>query len=396
MTNKDKISLILQYCMSSDLCSYDPYDVWKTVIGLRVKNAFNNNKVIGVIPAVVITLLDLFFNKIFRCVYSRQEYPIVRATAAQALIHISGNDASDHRLVSAKRHIDWLIDNSSVGYSGLCWGLGFVWPAGKGLVYDRNTPFTTHTPYALEAIHKYIQKTGDISYVKAIESIFSYYENDVKVIFEDSDSIGVSYGPMEDRLITNAVSYTLYAYSIFYIYMGDERNSIERKILMLFNFIRNRQLESGAWLYEPYSNRTFIDCFHSCFIIKNIIKASKIFPLAGSDAVIRDGYQYIVNNFYDERQGLMRRFSLKNKPSLVKYDLYDNAEFFGLALLLGDIGRVEKISESILDNFVAKNVIFSVIDIFGIRRNVDTLRWAVMPYIYSISTSMDYEKCVEF
>ena len=72
----------------------------------------------------------------------------------------------------AERHLDWLVANSCSGFSGLCWGLGFVHPAARGLVYDQNTPFSTITPYPLEALVRYLREQGIIAAMISIEELF--------------------------------------------------------------------------------------------------------------------------------------------------------------------------------------------------------------------------------
>ena len=372
-----------KYLLVESLSTYDPYDIWKTRIGYWIKDFYNKNKKLALLPSVIITLVDLFFNKILRLLYVKQEYPIVRAQAAISLLKSYRNNKKPKYIKFAKCHIDWLIANSSNGFSGLCWGLDFSWPAGKDLVYDKNEPFTTHTPYVLEAIDFYIELSGNYTYSKYIKSIYNYYEQDVKVLIETDQILGVSYGTSKDRLITNAISYTLFAYTIFSKYFDDV--SILEKRNKLFNFIKSKQLSNGSWLYAPDAEDTFIDCFHSCFVIKNIIKANKIASLVDSEKIITKGFNYLLNNFYDENYGLFKRFSKSNKPSIVKFDLYDNAEVLNLFSLLEDYEEFKKLNERINKYFIINDNIYSVIDIFRTRRNKNTLRWAVIPYLNAIT-----------
>lgn len=379
-----KHQIFNKYVHSESLATYDPYDIWKTKIGFFVKDLFNKNRKLALLPAAFLTLLDLFVNPVMRLFYKKQEYPIVRAQAAITLINIFKKTGERNYLKQAREHIDWLVSHSSKGFSGRCWGLGFTWPAGDGLIYDANTPFTTHTPYVLETLHLYIQASGDDEYKNIIKSIYNYYENDVKILFDKNDCLGVSYGPMEDRLITNAVAYTLYAYSIFYHYLNDQYY-IQQKCLKLFQFLKIQQRNDGSWLYEPFNDATFIDCFHSCFVVKNILKASKLVALDEAEPVIDNGYRYIKKAFFDEKKYLMVRFSLSNKPSVVKYDLYDNAEMLNLAVLCQDVAFAEVLQRSIDTAFLNNESIYSMVDFLGVRRNKNTLRWAVMPYLHALS-----------
>ncbi len=377
--------LIEKFCLKDNLESFDPYDVWMTDFGIRVKQLYNTNKMLGILPAAVVTIWDYFLNNTRRFGYKKQEYPTARAMAALTLLNLYSDSREEEHLVFAKKHIDWLIAHSCRGYSGLCWGLGFKWAAGDGLDYNENTPFSTHTPYVLEALHKYIKVTGDLEYLPYMKSIYNFYENDIQIMYEDEIALATSYGPEKDRLITNAVSYTLFAYTIFLGYFPEKGDMIKGKIRKLFNFIQRKQLSNGSWLYEPDNPNSFIDCFHSCFIIKNVYKANQLVPLSGSEEIITSGYRYLKENFYNPDYELFKRFTLSNKPSIVKFDLYDNAEVLNLAILLSDKELIFNLNTSIKEHFISENNIYSAIDFLDLRRNKNTLRWAAMPYLHALS-----------
>jgi hypothetical protein len=368
----------------NDLTTFDPYDIWKTNIGFNVKNLFNQSRILGAMPALLLTLYDFLLNNQLRIGYKKQEYPIVRSLAAQILLNEFQKSQENSLLISAKQHLNWLVNNISVGFSGACWGLGFKWAAHKNIIYDENTPHTTHTPYALEAFHLYTQISGDQEYANVIKSCFKYYENDVCVMFEDDNNLAVSYGPFKDKTVINATSYTLFAYSIFLEYFPEKREYIISKMLKLFSFLQKSQQKNGSWYYST-DEKSFIDCFHSCIIIKNLLKANSILKSEAVETTVHKGYQFVSDNLFNTKSMLYKRFYVNNKVSLSKFDLYDNAEMLNLANLLNDQKRVKEINAAINKYFILKNNIYSTIDFLGFKRNKNTLRWAVMPYLYALS-----------
>ena len=375
-----------QIYSTDDLSTYDPYDIWKTGLGVMVKNLFNISKLLGAIPALSLTLYDQILNNGFRFGYKKQEYPIVRGLAAQILLNQYQQSNEKDLLSALKNHLEWLKENKSKGYSGSCWGLGFRWAAHKNVIYDANTPHTTHTPYALEAFHLYTQQTGNLEYVKLIKSCFKYYENDVCIMFEDDEKMAVSYGPFKDKIVINASSYTLYAYTIFLDYFPEQRSYILNKILKLYRFILENQQENGSWFYSYENKNSFIDCFHSCIIVKNLLKANNKVKIDGLEAIAMKGYNYIIDHFFNRKYGLYKRFTKNNKLSLTKFDLYDNAEVLIIANMMKDTNRVKDLEKAIKIHFINGKNIYSVIGYFGIKRNKNTLRWAVMPYLYALSS----------
>jgi hypothetical protein len=375
-----------QFCLRDDLATYDPYDIWKASIGVRVKKLFNASRLLGATPALGLTLYDILINNRFRFGYKKQEYPIVRALAGQILISEYQRTNDKELLYAAKNHLEWLKENIFVGYSGACWGLGFRWSAFKNVIYDANTPHTTHTPYALEAFHRYTQLTGEPEYIALIKSCFNYYEKDVHVMFEDDSMMAVSYGPFKDRIVINASSYTLFAYSIFLDYFPEQKNYILKKIMKLYRFILENQQVDGSWFYSPDNKNSFIDCFHSCIIIKNLLKANNNVKIEGLEIIVRKGYKYINEQFFNNKYGLYKRFTKNNKLSLTKFDLYDNAEVLNIANMMDDTKRVKDLTTAINYYFIEGKNIYSVIDYLGVKRNKNMLRWAVMPYLYALSS----------
>ena len=374
--------LIKKYLLTNNLSTYDPYDVWKSSIGMKIKKLYYKNRYIGLLPAATLTLYDFYLNNQLRIGYQKQEYPVVRAQAVLALLNLYKKEKNDDYLKYAKIHIDWLLNNSSTGYSGYCWGTGFEIVISDTLIYDKNVPFSTNTPYILEALFNYYQITKDDEILNVLKSVYQFYEKDLLVLEENEQLLITSYGPFKDRVVTNAVSYTMFAYSIFYQFMEDKAY-IEKKIKKMYHFILSVQQTDGSWFYAPYDEDSFIDCFHTVFVLKNIIKTQKVIQLEANDT-IEKGYNYIQDNFYDNNYQLYKRFSISNKPSMVKFDLYDNAEMLLLAKLKEDTKTIERLEKSILQ-FVDKKSIYSVIDSFGFRKNRDTLRWATMPYILARS-----------
>ena len=56
-----------------------------------------------------------------------------------------------------------------------------------------------------------------------------------------------------------------------------------------------------------------------------------------------------------------------------------------LFIIMKKTSYAENLNQSIEKYFITKTNIYSVIDVFGFKRNKNTLRWAVMPYIYALS-----------
>ena len=378
-------------CFSPDLSTYDPYDIWKSDIGVKVKQLFNAYRILGIIPAALLTFYDQVLNNEKRVFYKKQEYPVIRAFAAQILLKIYNKTKEPALLYWVEMHLDQLISQSSKGYSGYCWGLNMVW-ASKIRTFPKNTPFITSTPYALEALIRFQEATNNIKYQDVITSVYHFISKDLYKLIEEEHILCLSYAPgWEARPVINANSYALYSLSLLRSFLPEKSDIIQRDILRLYNYIIQQQKPDGSWLYYGDNKKgNFIDCFHSCFILKNIIKASKCVPLpANHIIVVEKGYSYLLNNFYDKQFGLFKRFTKTDKPNLIKFDLYDNAEMLNLIYLNNDLKMYNSLKDSIKRHFIKGKDIFSVINVFKSRKNKNMLRWAEMPYMYALSHSIN-------
>lgn len=377
--------LIEHFCWRDDLSSHDPYDIWKTSLGLRIKDFYNCHRRLGLLPAGVLALFDNFLNNSSRWSYQPLEYPIVRAFAALCLTNLYRATQRQEALQKARTHLKWLLAHSCTGYSGPCWGLGFPNAVSRSLLYSANTPYSTMTPYALEAFIAYGEAGESAEFDSAIAGIAEFFERDIQVMEEDETTLATSYGPFRDRTVINAAAYTMYSYAACLPYRQSGTDRIRGRIGKLYAYIRRHQHQDGSWLYAPQSG-SFIDCFHSCMVLKNLIKTSSIVDLPGSQEVIRAGYDYLLRHLLDQKQLLFRRFSVKNKPGLIRFDLYDNAEALNLAFLLGEYHFAQDLLLSIKKHFCRNWDIYSQIDMTGTLRNKNTLRWAVMPFLYAASS----------
>lgn len=380
-----RLQLVERYCARNDLATYDPYDIWKTAAGFAVKDLFNRHRLLGLAPAAALTLFDTYINNEVRCFYKPQEYAIVRAWAALSLLNFHGRKGSPNLLPLVRGHLDWLRENSCRGYSGPCWGLGFRQAIAPGLVYGADMPLSTMTPYPLEAFVRYHQASGDDAVLPVILGIHDFFDRDIQVMEETDDYLVTSYAAMRDRRVVNAVSYAMYSLALLLPYVGPAAEEQTRtRIRKLYRYLEVSQRPGGSWLYSP-DGPPFIDCFHSCIVLKNLVRADALAGLPGARALIARGYDYLLAAFRAPGTGLFRRFALENKPSLVRFDLYDNAEVMNLAILMGDKVLAAAIADAIERRFRRGSNIYSQIDCFGLRHNRNTLRWAVMPYLHALS-----------
>ncbi len=390
--NED-FKLFQKHLLSEELKTPDPYDIWNTKLGQSIKKVYYKNKVLGILPSAGLTIFDLYFNNQMRLGYRERGYPIAHAHKALIGMELFKKTKEPQYLSLAQDSISWLANNYSKGYSGHCWGINMPWVS-KIAVYDENIPHVTHTPYPLEAFIDFQNLKKSRDYEDIIVSVFDFLENDLHKMIDNDLVLALSYSPKtEKRIVINANSYAMLCYALLVDKSHLGRRYNEDKVKRIYQFLVDHQNSDGSWYYfSDDAPGNFIDCFHTCFVLKNIFKVNKIVPISNSEKIIAKGYQYLKYSLWDSKRSLFKRFSVTDRLSPVKYDLYDNAEMLNIAILLKDDALIETLSASIQRNFVSGEDIYSNIVYPNLKVNKNTLRWATLPYLYALSKKLNFNQ----
>ncbi|HVY75004.1 MAG TPA: hypothetical protein VG890_09255, partial [Puia sp.] len=358
-------------------------------IGQRVKKIYYKHKLIGSLPAAALTIFDFYLNNKLRLGYAQRPYPIAQAHLALICLVLYRKTGNQAYLDKARGALQWLSENYSRNYSGYCWGINMPWVS-KIATYAEDTPHVTHTPYALEALLDFRSTTNCREFDHIIDSVLNFLDFNLNKMIDEEAVLALSYSPKpETRIVVNANSYAMLCYALLYKKNQPADDVIKRKILRLYNFLVNARNADGSWYYFADAKPgNFIDCFHSCFVLKNIYKVNQIVPLPGSEQIIRQGYDYLKQYFWNDAKKLFRRFSQTDRLSLVRFDLYDNAEMLSLAIMLGDKDLADMLANSIARHFVIGTDIYSHIIFPNRRINKNTMRWAGFPYLYALAKTI--------
>jgi hypothetical protein len=355
--------------------TYDPYDVWSTEKLGQLKVSYLLGKVTAKLAIPFIGLFEMFAPIILRRLLKIEKHNFPHVDA----IHI----------LSSPKHVSEYLrsfsDSAITTEAGTGWGLPFKWYSKNG-VYPSDTPFITNTPYVMEAL---VYKDWHDLNNRAMEmfnSTWGFLESLIEIIATEHE-LALSYSPIaEPRIVINANSYSALAYALHFIY-GRPQNKIasEDKVKKLVRWIISQQGKDGSWYYYADEKQgNFIDCFHSCFIVKNLIKIKKLMPefAIEIDAHILLGWSFIQKKLYDDRSGLCYRFTESDIKSPFKWDLYDQAEYLGLLIDFGAIQQAIEFAEHVKLSFLAGKTWYTRIDILNRKWGKNFRRWGIEPFLY--------------
>ena len=352
---------------------FDPYDIWSIPKIGQIKQLWSRGN-----RSVAMVLFPIGFMEYFAPILLRKALRIRGNRFAHVEYMLAfAHDFFDQSLITRLQQLR--IDNTA-------WGLPFGWFSKNGS-YGENTPYVTNTPYVMEALLTLAEKPN--LYDQAMDMFHATWRflEALKVMQESEEGIALSYAPMkEPRIVINANSYAALAYALHARHGRPEiRITAAKRAERLLHWVVTQQQEDGSWFY--YADRepgNFIDCFHSCFVVKNLVKVGRLIPeLAefGRPAITR-GWDYIQSDLYDEQQGLCRRFAKRAQHDPFRWDLYDQAEFLGLLVDFGELEWAEQFAQRVESRFRKGMHWYCRIDIFGRRWGRDFIRWGIAPFLY--------------
>lgn len=310
---------------------YDPYDLWSTSYGKLARRLYYRFGTPAALFSLPVLLADRLIPQIGRSLIDKKPFATSHAHLILAYLELLGLEDRD-RISRASALADELYAMKIDGYSGACWGYPFDWVNRRG-TWPKGTPLITVTPYCFEAYLALYLATSQEKYRDVARSIVEFALNDLKIIRRPSGSIASSYSPIDNSLIVNASAYR--AFLLFRAWREFGITEAKDTAEGLIKFVIESQCDDGSWPYAVGAKGDdFVDHFHTCFVLKNLVRISELQEDEDLTRAIEKGYSFYERELFDI-DGLPRPFA-KGGNRLLKYNLYDFAEAINLGVLLRD------------------------------------------------------------
>ena len=368
--------------------SYDPYDIWGTAYGLFARRLYYQRNPLGVPLIAPILLLEMVAPRLRGLFVRKQQFATADGQLLLAYLNLYAVTRDESCLATARRLGDELLKLSIPGFSGHCWGYPFDWQNNRGL-WRRNTPFITATPYCYEAFAGLFDATGEDSFRNVAVSAAKFVYQDLKDTPTGPGAAASSYGPHDDSQVINAS-----AYRAFVLFHAARRFGLEDyldKARANLKFILQNQRPDGSWYYAVNSpGKPFIDNFHTCFVIKSLVKIHRLWPGEVDWAAVERGYAYYRQALFDH-DDQPKSFAVEPRTQIVKLEMYNMAEGITLGALLGEripdarslaiklAGRLREQYQLPAGHFVTR------VFLGGLRHTLPFLRWPQAQLFYSLT-----------
>ncbi len=374
----DAIKAFENWLSATGYPSYDPYDIWGTGYGLTARRLYYEKHPLGVPMVAPLLLMEILCPSLRRLFAKRSRFATADAQLLLAYINLYESTEDEDFSAKARRLGSELLDYSISGYHGYCWGYPFIWQ-NHAVRWPANLPYITCTPYCYEAYAKLYDITLEDQFAEAAQSISEFISKDIRDSKTSANAAAASYSPIDSGKVINASAYR--ALVLFDAGRRFNRAEYVQKAERNLNFILQNQREDGSWLYAVDTPaEAFIDHFHTCFVLKNLVKINQLLRRPDISESIQKGYNYYARELFDER-GLPKSFAIKPRTGLIRFEMYDFAEAITLGTLLRDeipeaFARARAVAEVLLTDYqLADGHFVTRVYKGGRRHTFPFLRW---------------------
>jgi hypothetical protein len=366
------ITSYLAWSERSELATYDWWDLWARGSGSRAKALYARNRFLGGVAVAPFLALDLVWPGVRRFIASRRAFPICHAHMGLGFLNMHAATGERRYLERAEALVQPLLAMACPGTTGLGWGMKHDWMTIAGLI-PRDTPCNTQTAYAYEFLAELHARKEDSRYEDLLAATARHVATDFHE-WSEGDRLACSYSTRDRRRVVNANSYRALILVDAGCRLGEPIYT--DKGLRTVRFVLSMQHLDGSW---PYSeDEPFVDTYHTCFVLKNLHKISKLVPgVEGLSAAIERGLRFYFDRLYDGR-GNPIPFAVKPRLVLHEYDAYDVAESIGLLAEMNlEHGRLDHLLRLAHDRFQTREGWFAFRTYrFPAARGIPYLRYA--------------------
>ena len=302
--------------------------------GSFAKALYYRSRRLGAFAVAPMVFCEAFMPSARRFFWIPQRFPIADAHYAMGFARLFRHTGDRRCLKRAIHFLEVLLDTACHSKSGLGWGYPFEWVTIDGTI-PRQTPLITTLPYVYEAFGAVQEIEPDDRWLKTMHSIAEHAFHDYRDYDAGGGSATCTYSPLPwDRgRVVNANAYRAFLLTKAAFDFGDERyrQAAERNL----RFVLNSQQPDGSWPYAIDGRRDFVDHYHTCFVLKGLLKIEKITGHRDCRQAIESGLRYYAQHLFDT-EGLPRPFAKPPRLIVYRKELYDYAECINVLTLVLD------------------------------------------------------------
>ena len=278
---------------------FDPYDIKEHPVFLRLQQLQDKASFANKIKGRLLFSFQSRFPIVCRKLFGIKKQVNAKAMGlfTSAYINLYRAEKQNKHLEKAKQCIDWLIDNPSKGYSGLCWGYPFDWQS--RVFIPKGTPSGVVSSTCGHAFWEFYQLTQKRRYLEICESICKFYLNDLNIDVVDDNRICFSYTPVDNFHVHNANLFI--AESLIRVGTEIDNSEFVRMGMKALNYTLDEQNPDGSFYYWGPPDKLLynIDHYHTGFVLRALYSIYKITKEQQLFLKIEKCYRHYLENLFE-------------------------------------------------------------------------------------------------
>ena len=281
-----------------------------------------------------------------------------------------------------------ILELTSKGYSGACWGYNFDWQA-RAFFQPKNTPTVVASTFIGNALLDAYEITGDKNLLRTARSVCDFILKDLNRTYDDKGNFAFSYSPMDSSVVFNASLLGSRMLSRVYSITKEEEllNAAKRSVV----FCCNHQKMDGSWAYGTLSFHQWIDNFHTGYNLECITDYMKF---SGDDSYtdnINRGFDYYINTFFT-KEGIPKYYNTCIYP----IDIHAPAQMVVTLAKLGKFNEHKVMMDNVLRWTIANMQSSRGFFYYQVNKyfssKISYIRWAQSWMFYALSIYSKFDK----
>lgn len=333
--------------------SHDHQSFFASKLGRSAKALYYRKPLLGTLAVGPMIFCEAFLPSARRFFWKKQRFPIADAHYAMGFALLAGTSGEDKFYRRAVHFLEVLEETRCPTYEDYCWGYPFDWETRNG-TFKEGTPLITTLPYVYEAFSAVYAMDADPRWLRIMRSIAEHGFRAYRDLETAPDAASCGYSPAPDDPcgVVNASAYRAFLLAKAGIELSEPRYLEASKRNL--NFVLASQNADGSWYYSVDGARDFVDHFHTCFVLKALVKIEQLTGWQRASSAIERGVGYYVKNLVDS-DGLPVPFAKRPRLTVYRKELYDYAECINLgSLLLGRFERMDQILSNVVTDLLAR------------------------------------------
>lgn len=286
------------YCATQDFAGHDPFDALNSEVFQRSPLKSLRLARLSFLQLVKRSPIDL------RAKLRVKEGVNPKALALFALAEMSRcRESGDERHAeNAKFLLDKLLKLKITGglESGERWGAfgyNFDWQS-RYFFAARGTPAIVPTAFASQAFYEAFSLFDDDKYSDAVTEIASFVASRLNRFIETDDEVCFSYTPLDRSVIYNAS--LLAGECLARSATINDKVFYARLAERALRFVVRRQRADGAWTYGASSKQSWVDNFHTAYVLLSIRRITDALGITEyeTENAFERGFDYWLANFF--------------------------------------------------------------------------------------------------